>query len=100
MNDIENHMVIGDYYDDDRTPEPYDDSDAEVDRILQQEMEERRRNTMRTDLEEAISILVRAQSNLDDWFGPAGTKLGHASTYLRMQLYPMIDELLAEPKQG
>jgi hypothetical protein len=41
MRDIENHMVIGDYYDDDRTPEPYDDGDAETDRILQQEMEER-----------------------------------------------------------
>jgi len=27
--------------DDDRTPEPYDDGDAEVDRMLQMELEER-----------------------------------------------------------
>jgi hypothetical protein len=47
-------------------------------------------------LREAISILTSAQITLQDWYGPEGTKLSHAHTYLRQELDPLLEAMLAD----
>jgi hypothetical protein len=51
-------------------------------------------------LTDAVNVLMQAQVKLADWYGPEGMKLTRAYEYLRKQLRPMVEEILADPEKG
>jgi hypothetical protein len=51
-------------------------------------------------LQEAVDILIKAQTQLRDWYGPEGKKLTSAYCYLRKQLDPLIEDVLADPDKN